>query len=136
MLCTTIKDKCKSCNFNFNANSGQCTSCQSGYYLNSTTLGCDSCTANININATYPNNSCSVCQNKDSLLYCLVCTSNYYLSGQTCIGCSSKIAKCDTCSQNTTFTCLTCILGYILSSPNQCSLCANVYPNCNYCNNN
>ena len=133
MLCSSVRPNCQSCSFSFGAQTGQCTLCASGYYLNSTDLTCYSCTAPATGTPTFPAGSCSACAMSGSSMICTACSSTYYLAGTTCLTCNSYMANCSTCTFNASFRCIGCNSGWLLSSAGQCPLCSSIYPNCKFC---
>lgn len=156
-LCTDTSKQgstgCLTCNSN-NVRI-QCTSCSSGYYLNSGTQACVACSA------TYPN---SILCNSTNAIQCssdssATLTSRYYLVSNLCVANANKCkdmldstGKCSSCyftaatgyyslsasnvcvlcnvagcaSYSTTCQCLSCQNGYQFIN-NQCIQCQNLH---------
>ena len=100
-----------------------CTTCNTGYYLQSSTQ-CTICTTNC---STCSNGTtCATCVNgtylnpNDSLCYS-TCPTTYYpvTTDNTCASC---VSNCDTCSNNS--TCTLCSSGFFLSN----NLCVSTCP--------
>lgn len=77
-----------------------CSSCYSGYTLNSGTCTLCAFTGCVAVNASVVGNVCT----------CTLCQSGYYLTAPTCTACSAL--HCTTCPAN---TCTVCAQGYHLS---------------------
>lgn len=57
----------------------------------------------------------SPCINCTSLSTCLSCVSGYYLSGTSCLTCTSAISNCQICSSDGS-SCTLCQQGYTLNT--------------------
>ncbi|ELP89019.1 protein serine/threonine kinase, putative [Entamoeba invadens IP1] len=145
LLCS--QQMCKTCD----SKNGNCTSCLTGYFLNSNSNKCNVC--------SYQCASCS------SLNTCTLCYSGYYLQNGACNSCSQKLncEQCSTtnnkcsrcepkyyplenyCSTCTSKNCLvcgqsdglctSCLERYYLNS-SSCKLCSEVLTNCETCTSN
>lgn len=109
--CSSATAGCISC-----SQSGLCSMCEGGFYLNG--ANCSACAVQ----------GCELCTAL-SPSQCINCFSGYYLSGNTCQACN--ISGCLDCNQAN--TCVSCQLGYFLSSPSACSLCSAVMSGCTKC---
>lgn len=105
LFCLACPSNCQSCP----SSNTICTSCNSGYYLNSS--NCYVC------NLT----NCLTCNS----LNCLSCNTSYYVSSGTCKSCSSN---CNKCSSST--ACTTCAQGYYLVAGG-CVKASTSIDNCN-----
>jgi hypothetical protein len=95
-------DLCKT----FNAFNGFCTSCYSGYALDSTTGVCQA-------------SSNAVCIETDKNNVCTKCVKGYYLDSSS--QCKVIDQQCQIFNYNT-FKCDQCYKGYVLSTANSCEL--------------
>lgn len=133
VLCSSVKTNCLTCNFDFTAQTGSCTSCTQGYYLNSTDSLCYSCSGNT-LNTSFPQGSCAICVINGTTLTCSSCLGGYYLIGGTCKTCSSYQSSCSACTYNaSSFICSACVNGMVLNSVGQCITCSSLFANCSYC---
>ena len=75
----------------------------------------------------------SPCANCTSATDCLSCVVGYYLSGTTCLPCSTTIANCTQCDITGT-TCSSCAIGYIYNATtNLCDVVPCIDPYCISC---
>ena len=109
-VCNSLCNTCES------TDPTKCTSCNTGYYFDSTAKSCTQCTQ------TNPN-SCKACASAVST--CTECKLKYYLDNGQCKSCSGG---CKKCSSDT--VCTECSTGYYLKN-SACDTCR--MPNCKKC---
>lgn len=100
-----------------------CLTCQSGFYVNSTSSKCARC--------NIPN--CFTCSNESTCLTCL--PGSYMDSTSKCVSCNI-IPNCMTCSDQN--KCLSCQVGYYITyhsdgSFDKCVGCSSIDINCGSC---
>ncbi len=108
MYCTSCPSNCNACTVSDTV----CSSCSSGYYLNSGL--CSKCTIS----------NCITCLRVASTISCTSCNTGYLLQSGTCAACPSN---CRTCSSQT--ICTTCNSGYFLIG-GACSSVSTLVTNC------
>ncbi|KAL7720513.1 hypothetical protein QTN25_002280 [Entamoeba marina] len=85
---------------------GECKECNDGCYLDDsgTFTECRKC-----------DSTCLTCKDNDSRdkTRCSSCDTDRYLSGESCISCSTAMDGCSTCSSSS--TCTSCDSNYVLS---------------------
>lgn len=104
-----------------------CLTCHSGYYIiNNTCVKC-------------PLEGCKKCIIGEHAATCRECLDGYYKDEffESCYECNKA---CATCAEGSNKYCLSCSVGYYVSSTSgnylTCSPCSSVDPNCLECNNN
>lgn len=107
-----------------------------GFYLDNTNTACVACNLIVS--------NCIDCQTVSSVTNCINCAPTYYLSGGSCLACSTLCATCTTIS-----SCDTCIGSFVLLSGlcgcdnsaglyidnlgTSCLSCSTIYTNCITC---
>lgn len=103
----------------------ECISCNSRYYLNSTSKTCIQC-------RTEP--LLAGCLSCESSLVCLDCDPGYFInSANQCELCATNIEGCGRCASAS--ACLECKSTYYLLANSSCGECKIPLPGCSYCIN-
>ena len=104
----------KACSSCFGPNNTACTSCNSGYYLQSSIYTCPKCDA-----------SCVTCYNSGNTS-CYSCNPGYFSSSvNTCTKCDPA---CATCTGASNTACITCNSGYFLQPLSNSATCFTTCP--------
>ena len=143
---------CGACAYNATSTAAYCTTCQYGYFWQSSNNSCDtSCPAGQYGNTW--NNSCNPCDpacatcNGPTSYSCMSCLSSFYLLGnstggyclsscpvlgyiQSGVNCASCDPTCSACNGQSASQCFNCSSGYYLSG----GYCRFVCPNATYPN--
>lgn len=112
--CEKCPDNCQYCH----EENRECTFCEQGYFLSPADNTCKP----IDVPHCY-----SMTQEGK----CSYCESHFFLNGQSCETCRSRIMNCSYCTGNSTSVdCLSCQIGHHKTAEGKCAPCGD---NCNHC---
>lgn len=147
--CVLCEAPCMTCNgdgscatclppFNPTPSNGTCFSCQDPYCAScqSNAITCSSCISGYTLNSngrcstSCPSALCSVC-NPNNTKICNICIQGYYvnLTSNTCFQCDNAPA-CIQCLQTNSTICILCNSGFYLTSNNTCVSCPSYCSSC------
>ena len=114
--CKSCPNNCQNCKYNSSTGLTECTSCESGYALNSTK------------DCVYCGEGCGSCNiNSNNEPICLYCNSGTFLEDNKCLVCSTGCDKCKIESGKTEPVCTKCKYDYVMDPDiNQCNYCRGI----------